>query len=160
MKKTFSVILALLLLCGCNGKTNIKPVKSGLEFTADATYYNESYECRCTIQKNGDTEVEFTYPADIKGLKYYFSSGGVSVKFKNIEYISQQIVFENSVATLIYDVLSKCGDTVTEKDKVFYIEGISNDLEYKLEVGATGFPIRITTHPSVAKIEFKNVKII
>ena len=49
---------------------------------------------------------------------------------------------------------------VFESDDVFYIEGVNNDFEYKLELGATGLPIKITTKPDIAKIEFRNVKII
>lgn len=159
MKRVFSVILVLLLLCGCKSQTKITPLKTGISFSANATYYNESYECDCDIQKNGDMTVAFSYPTEIEGLKFVFSKNGVSVNFKEIEYVSDKIVFENSVASLLYEVLSKDDIKVYERDDVFYFEGVNNDFEYKLEFGATGLPIKITTKPDVAKIEFKNVKI-
>ncbi len=160
MKRAFSVILVLVLLCGCKSQTKITPLKTGITFYANATYYNESYECECDIQKNGDMTVEFTYPTEIEGLKFVFTKNGVSVNFKDIEYVSDNIVFENSVASLLYEVLSKNKAEVFESDDVFYIEGVNNDFEYKLELGATGLPIKITTKPDIAKIEFRNVKII
>ena len=160
MKRAFSVILLLLLLCGCKSQTKITPLKTGITFSANATYYNESYECDCDIQKNGDMTVKFTYPAEIEGLKFVFTQNGVSVNFKEIEYVSDKIVFENSVASLLYEVLSKNNTEVFESENVFYLEGANKDFEYKLELGATGLPIKITTKPDVAKIEFKNVKII
>ncbi len=161
MKRILSVIVTLMfLICGCNGETNIIPIKTGIEFSATATYYNETYECDCDIQKNGDMTVKFTYPADIEGLKFIFTDNGVSVNFKEIEYINEKIIFENSVASLIYEVLVNNNAKVYENDEVFYIEGVNNDFEYKLELGATGLPIKIITRPDIASVEFENVKII
>ena len=104
--------------------------------------------------------VNFTYPTEIEGLKFVFSKNGVSVNFKEIEYVSDKIVFENSVASLLYEVLSKDDTEIYERDDVFYFEGVNNDFEYRMEFGATGLPIKITTKPDIAKIEFRNVKII
>ena len=159
MKKVFSVILVLLLLCGCKGKAKITPVTKGISFSCIATYYNETYECDCDVQKNGDTSVEFKSPADIEGLKFTFSKNGVSVNFKELQYVSEKIVFENSVSSLIYDVISESEKEVFVQDDVFYIEGVNNEFEYKLQLGATGLPIKITTRPDIAQIEFKKVKI-
>ena len=160
MKRIFSVILVFLLLCGCKNQTKITPLKTGITFSANATYYNETYECDCDIQKNGDMTVEFTYPAEIEGLKFVFTKNGISVNFKDIEYVSENIVFENSVASLLHEVISKDNTEIYEYNDVFYFDGVNNDFEYRMEFGATGLPIKITTKPDVAKIEFRNVKII
>lgn len=160
MKRIFSVILVFLLLCGCKNQTKITPLKTGITFSANATYYNETYECDCDIQKNGDMTVKFTYPAEIEGLKFVFTKNGISVNFKDIEYVSDNIVFENSVASLLHEVISKDNTEIYEHNDVFYFDGVNNDFEYRMEFGATGLPIKITTKPDVAKIEFRNVKII
>ena len=160
MKRIFSVILVFLLLCGCKNQTKITPLKTGITFSANATYYNETYECDCDIQKNGDMTVKFTYPAEIEGLKFVFTKNGISVNFKDIEYVSDNIVFENSVASLLHEVISKDNTEIYEYNDVFYFDGVNNDFEYRMEFGATGLPIKITTKPDVAKIEFRNVKII
>lgn len=158
MKRFISVIL-LLLLCGCAGQTKVEPVTKGVNFECEAIYYNESYECLCDVQKNGDMTVKFTWPADIEGLEFSFTKNGVKAHFKELEYINDKVVFENSVASLIYEVMSMEDATVLEQDDVFYIEGANNDFEYKLQLGATGLPIKITTTPDIAKVEFKKVKI-
>jgi hypothetical protein len=160
LKRIFSVILVFLLLCGCKSQTKITPLKTGITFSANATYYNETYECDCDIQKNGDMTVKFTYPAEIEGLKFVFTKNGISVNFKDIEYVSDNIVFENSVASLLHEVISKDNTEIYEYNDVFYFDGVNNDFEYRMEFGATGLPIKITTKPDVAKIEFRNVKII
>ena len=159
MKRIVSVILLLLLLCGCAGETKVEPVTRGITFNCEAVYYNENYECVCDVQKNGDMTVQFTWPADIEGLEFSFTKNGVKAHFRDLEYINDKVIFENSVATLIYDVLSMEEAIVLEEDDVFYTEGVSKDFDYKLQLGATGLPIKITTDPDVAQIVFKKVKI-
>ncbi len=160
MKRIFSVILVLLLLSGCGiVSTKVEPVTKGLTFSCDITYYNETYSCNGDIHKNGDMEIEFISPADLEGLKYTFTDKGVAVNFNEIEYISQKIVFESSAASFINEVLQNCDTTVMKHDDIFYTEGTTTDFEYKLELGATGLPIKITTRPDAVLVVFKNVKI-
>ncbi len=160
MKRIISVLIILFALCGCTkGRADVDPVTRGISFSCDATYYNETYECDCEIQKNGDTTISFNYPEEVKGLNFTFSRNGVAANYNGIEYINDKIVFENSVAGLIYEVLSTTDDVVFEKDDVFYTEGVTDNFEYRLELGATGLPIKITTKPDAAQVIFKNMKI-
>ena len=159
MRKIFSVILLLIILCGCKSTAKITPVTRDITFVCEANYYNETYKCKCDVEKNGDTTIEFTYPADIEGLRFAFSKNGVSVNYRELQYISEKIVFENSVASLINEALSLTDTEVFEENDVFYTEGVNNEFEYKLQLGATGLPIKITTRPDIAQIVFKKVKI-
>ncbi len=160
MKKLFSVILMLFLLTGCRATSQkITPITHGISFDCEATYYNEKYECQVDIENNGNTEIAFISPAEIEGLKFKFSKNGVSVNFDEIEFISQKIVFENSVASFINEVLSAENSEVLKENDVFYTEGITDDFEYRLELGATGLPIKITTDSKAVEVLFKNVKI-
>lgn len=160
LKRLFSVILIMLLFTGCNStKSNVKPINRGITFSCDVKYYNEAYECVGSINDDGETEVEFLSPKEIKGLKFTFADGSATANFQDIEYTSQKIVFENSVATLIYDVLSSAKGEAKEQDDVFFVEGVTKDFDYRLELGATGLPIKITTRPDAAEVVFKNVKI-
>ncbi len=160
MKRLFSVILVLLIITGCDApRQDITPVTRGISFSCEAIYYNENYECKGDIQSNGNTEITFTSPAEVEGLKFKFSKNGVSVNFKEIEYISQKIVFENSVASFINEVLSAESSQVLSENDVFYTKGITDDFEYRLELGATGLPIKITTNSQAVEVVFKNVKI-
>lgn len=159
MKKAFSVILALIVLSGCSARANITPQTKGITFGCDVTYYNEVYECKGETSENGDTVIEFITPDDINGLKFKFTDKGVTVNFKDTELKSQKIVFENSVASFIYTVLNSENTDVINENDLFFAEGVSGDFEYKLELGGTGLPIKITTRPDAVEVVFKNVKI-
>ncbi len=160
MKRVFSVILVLLLLTGCAANsTKIKPVTKGISFLCDVTYYNETYNCEGDIHKNGDTVIKFIGPSQLEGLKYTFTKNGVSVDFNEIEYISDKVVFESSVASFINEVLHNENVQVLNDDDIFYTEGVTDEFDYKLELGATGLPIKITARPDAVSVIFKNVKI-
>lgn len=160
MKKIFSVVLALLLLTGCSATaSNVKPCLKGISFGCDVTYYNETYECKGETDNNGGMVIEFISPDDIKGLKFTFTKSGVISSFKDTEYKAQKIVFENSVATFINEVLTAENAAVFKENDVFYTDGVTTDFEYKLEIGGSGLPIKITTRPDAVEVVFKNVKI-
>lgn len=160
MKRIFSVILVLFLLTGCtSSSTKIKPITKGISFLCDVTYYNETYTCEGDIHKNGDTVIKFTAPSRLEGLKYTFTKNGVSVDFNEIEYISDKIVFESSAASFINEVLQGENTEVLKENDVFFTEGVTTEFEYKLELGATGLPIKITARPDAVSVIFKNVKI-
>ena len=160
MKRVFSIVLVLLLLCGCSGEgIEVEPLTTDISFLCEATYYNEEYKCECTVLKNGDATINFTYPENVNGLTFKFTKNSVSANFNGVEYLNDKIVFENSVAQLIYDVLTNADGKVYEKGDVFYTEGVAGDYEYRLQLGATGLPIMITTRPDVAQVMFKKVKI-
>ena len=162
MKKAFSVLLLslLLLLVGCGtSKTKVKPITKGIAFTCDVTYYNESYVCKGETDQNGETVIEFLSPDDINGLKFHFTKSGVTTSFKDTEYKAPKIVFENSVATFINEVLTAENTAVFKENDVFYTDGVTDTFEYKLHLGGTGLPIKITTRPDAVEVVFREVKI-
>lgn len=161
MKKILLILLSVLLVTGCNAKkSGIKPILKGISFECDVTYYNENYSCKGDVEKNGNMVIEFVAPSELEGLKFTFSENGVLANFNEIEYIASKMVFENSAASLISKVLGDSDSSVLKEDDTFFIEGVADDFEYKLILGGTGLPIKITTRPDVATIEFKNVKIL
>lgn len=160
LKRVFSVLLAVIMLSGCGGKsTQIEPVTKGILFGCEITYYNETYECDCEVQKNGEATFEFKYPSEIEGLKFLLSKNGVSAKYNEIEYINENKTFENSAAYLIWDVLANESGEVKSENDVFFIEGESKEYDYRLELGSTGLPIKLKTNPDIIQVTFKNVKI-
>ena len=72
--------------------------------------------------------------------------------------ILKQIEDEEKIEFM--SIKTKDNTEIYEYNDVFYFDGVNNDFEYRMEFGATGLPIKITTKPDVAKIEFRNVKII
>ncbi len=160
LKKIFSVILILALFTGCNGSnTKVKPILRGISFLCEVTYYNEVYEFEGDVQSNGDTVISFKSPSEIEGLKFSFTKNGVMANFNEIEYVSQNKVFENSAASFVYEVLWSADSEVLKEDDVFYTQGVTDEFEYRLELGQTGLPIKITTRPDAVCVIFKNVKI-
>jgi hypothetical protein len=150
-----------MLLVGCgSAKTKVTPQTKGITFSCDVTYYNETYECKGETNDKGEMSIEFLSPEDINGLKFEFTQSGVTSSFKETEYKSQRIVFENSVATFIYEVLSSENTDVFKENDRLFTEGVTDTFEYKLHLGGTGLPLKITTRPDAVEVVFREVKII
>jgi hypothetical protein len=151
----------VLLLAGCTPKkSSVKPILKGISFECDVTYYNENYCCKGDVEKNGNMIIEFVAPTELEGLKFTFSDNGVLANFNEIEYVASKMIFESSAASLINEAFRNTDSSVFKEDDTFFIEGVTDDFEYKLLLGGTGLPIKITTRPDVATVEFKNVKIL
>lgn len=160
MKKILSVIFIFSFLTGCGGnKTKVSPFTKGISFVSEVMYYNEMYECECDFQTNGDAEIKFKYPSEMENLTFLFTEKGTSAKFDDIEYINEKSVFENSAASFIYEVLSNTDSEVYKENDIFYTAGATDDFEWRLELGATGLPIKITTRSDAVEVVFKNVTI-
>ena len=160
LKRVFSVLLVVIMLSGCSSKaTKIETVTKGISFECEITYYNETYECDCVVQKNGEATFKFKYPTEIEGLEFLFSKNGVSAKYNEIEHINENETFRNTAAYLIWDVLSNASGEVKSENDVFFIEGESKEYDYRLELGATGLPIKLKTNPDIIDVTFKDVKI-
>ena len=89
MKKTFLLITVLSVIavfCSCSKAAHITPVTRGISFTAELTYYNESYIALVTVSKNGDTDIAFTAPGTLNGLMLHFGESGVTAKYNGLEY--------------------------------------------------------------------------
>ncbi len=160
MKKIISLLSVLFFLTGCSAvHSKVKPVTSGISFSCEAVFYNEVFLIDGTVEKNGDTFIKFNSPAQIEGLKYTYTANGVSVNFNEVEYIADKKIFESSLSNFIYEVLKNKDTQVLIKDDVFFIKGKADNFEYKLELGATGLPIKLTTVSDAVVINFKNVRI-
>lgn len=135
----------MFLLTSCNAPAkNIVPKTKGITFTTNVSYYNESYECEVLIEQNGDTSVSIISPDDIKGLTFKFVGNETSVNYGNLNFTLPQNSPEQSVADFIYKVFEAPNETVIKDGDEFYVEGKTKDYEYKLYLGATGLPLKIT----------------
>lgn len=154
--------MPVLLLCSCATKTErIKPVTKGLKFTAQINFYNEEYECDTTVKQNGDTEICFLSPVDLLGLKITYSAGGINTSYNGLEYkYDSESLPQYSSSDIIYKIFSYTYDTVIEQDDNYYVEYISDDLNCKMQIGATGLPIKIKEKSSRFEISIKNPTII
>lgn len=150
----------ILLLTGCNQLAkNITPHTRGITFNADISYYNENYECEVEIEQNGDTIISLTAPQDLKGLSFSYKGDQVLITYNGLEYKCDDFSPENSVADFIYSVFQCETNDVIKNDDNLYIEGKTQSQSYKLFIGATGLPLKITTVSGGYEIIIKNATI-
>ena len=147
MKKIISVLsLVILFLCACGEKKiSVTPVTSGISFTAELTYYNECFEADVTVAKNGETDMEITSPDTIKGLVFHFNGEEITAKYSGLEYKTDfKSLPESACCERLYEILKDTFNedvTVTLEGDSYYIMRDSEDISYKLYLGATGLPI-------------------
>lgn len=154
--------MPVFLLCSCATKAEkIKPLTKGLQFTAQIKFYNEEYECDTIIKQNGDTEISFLSPQYLSGLKITYSAGGVTANYQGLEYKYESgSLPQYSISDTLYKILSYPYDTVIEQDDNYYVEYIEDNLNCKMQIGATGLPIKIEEKSSRFEILIKNPTII
>ena len=160
MKKILCIVISLLFLCSCSSKTsNILPVTKGICFDAQISYYNEAYECKVNIAKNGDTEIAFLSPETLLGLKVTYSGNQITADYNGIKYT---YLAENlpqfSVSDTIYKIFSNTYDEISNKDDSYFVNYSNGDTEYKLYIGATGLPIKIESPYFIAEIKNATIK--
>lgn len=166
MKKIISVLsLAVLFLCACGGeKINITPVTRGISFTAELTYYNECFRADVKVTKDGETDMEITSPDTIKGLMFHFNGDSVTAEYSGLEYKADfKSLPEGVCCAKLYEILKDTFNedtTVTLEGDSYYIVRDSENLSYKLYLGATGLPISAEEKSTGFTVNFKNVTIL
>ena len=154
-----------MFLCACGGeKINITPVTRCISFTAELTYYNECYEANVTVANNGETDMEIISPDTIKGLAFHFSGDEVTAKYAGLEYKADfKSLPEGVCCARLYEILEDTFNedtTVTLEGDSNYIMRDSEDISYKLCLGATGLPISAEEKSTGFTVNFKNVTIL
>lgn len=162
MRKILCLIIPVLLLCSCTTKAEkIKPITKGLKFTAQISFYNEQYECDTIIKQNGDTEISFLSPEDLLGLKINYSVSGITTSYNGLEYnYDSESLPQYSASDILYKIFSAEYHTVLEQDDNYYVEYIEDNLNYKMQIGETGLPIKIKEKSSRFEILIKKPTII
>lgn len=160
MKKVLCLVTLLLFLCSCSTKTkNITPITKGISFESEISFYNETYLCNVNIQKNGDTEILFSSPQELTGLKINYIGNNVTVNYDGIEYTSViDDLPQYSTSNIIYKIFSNNYNEVLFEEDNYFVKCKQGDTEYKMYIGATGLPIEIKSPFFNAKI--KNATII
>ena len=157
MKKLLC-IFSLLLLVGCTKSAEIKPITRNISFTGEMTYYNEYYELSCEIDQSGNMEIGFTQPEELNALNFKIENGEIKSEFKGISYDFSD-PHKTAFIDFIYTVFKADSPTVYEKDDEFFIKGSYDGGEYKMFLGASGLPIKITDSSGRFQIIIKNTTI-
>ena len=85
MKKAVLSLLLCFTLCACSSG-EITPCLKGISFTAEMTYYNESYCFDGSISTQGELTAVITSPEELKDLKLILGEKGTTVEYKGITY--------------------------------------------------------------------------
>ncbi len=152
--------MSLFFLCSCGTKTRkITPITKGINFESEISFYNETYKCNVNILKNGDTEIAFSFPEELSGLRINYSGKNVTVNYGGIEYTSViEGLPQYSTSNIIYKIFSNNYTQVLYEEDNYFVKFKDGDTDYKMYIGATGLPIEIKSPFFNAKI--KNATII
>lgn len=155
--------LVIFLLCGCESKTT--PVRvnlNSISFSADITYYNESYSCDCAITKTGDLTVNITSPENLKDLSFAFSAETCKIMYAGMSVsCDEHFLPEASAVRVMSDILKKYDASECEKnERNLVINGTVDRKKFTLSVSPTGLPIFLQTPDLGMTVNFKNVTLI
>lgn len=151
-----------MFLIGCKSKAeNIKPITNNVSFDCNITFYNEDYDCKVTNTKNNEITLKFSSPENINGLEYIITKDKITSVYKGIEYESRIESYPpQSIAKFIYTVLCSENNKVLEQNDNFFVEGKTKDYNYKMHLGQTGLPIKITEKNNSITVIIKNATIL
>lgn len=165
LKKIISFIMITLLLCGCAKQTSkVKPVTSGISFTARITWYNEVFVCTGEISNQTKATFEINEPEDIKELKITCDGDNVTASFKGLQ--EEYDISKTPFSFICAEVYGALRDTwredieVAEKEQQLYIEGRANEKDYKMIIAPTGLPLSLEIPNESFTVIFEDVKII
>lgn len=166
MRKIFSVFLGLVLMfCFSGCKPNVKsitPKIKGISFNADFNIDNNSFNAKITSFKNGDMAVETVIPNKPDRLLFNFSGNDFKAEYLGLTYNGNvNSLPESAVCYIVYNIFKDAqGKGVCESHNNYYIENITDKLDYKLYLGGTGLPLSFEEQKIGLKGTFSNVTVL
>ncbi len=163
MKKLLFSVLAVIMIVsntGCSNKSSVvTPVTTGLSFTSQISFNDTEIKCETVIEKDGKTTFTVITPDEIKGLTFAFGSGNATASYKGLEYKFSGELSEYNAVNMVYKVLENADEnSVIMKDDAYIIRGSIDNIDYALQLGATGLPIKITAENGL-EVVIKNATI-
>ncbi len=144
MKKIISLVLVLMTLSACSGKTEVIPRLVGISFTADMTYFNENYKGDCVISPDGTLACKITEPESLSGYTVTLSKDGMTAEYLGITYTPTESNMPFSgVIGEFYEKLGTIiasGSSAQKKDDAYIIKGGEDADAYALYMSSTGLP--------------------
>lgn len=152
MKKTFLLLMSFcLIFSGCNGynkSSDVTVVTSGLSFIAKLSYLDNNFDYSVIINENGETEIKYISKSGDTGTDYIFKNDTVIYSHNGLEYKTDiSAIPDSSTADFIYTVFKEAENiknNVIYKNQQYYINGETKKYKFKIFLGQTGLPIKIT----------------
>ena len=160
--KKLSVLLCLcLFLCGCSAaNSKITPICHSLSFNAEINYQNQPFEFSVTINDNGDTIIE----SKKEGYSVEFSGKGVNFKYGDLVYKTELSAlpddFKLDLIHTVFSDISKNKPTVISKNDEYYVEGETEKYKFKVFLGLSGLPIKLTEDNNNISIIISKAKVL
>ena len=168
MKKIFLALISLcLVFSGCNGYNKssvVTAVTTELSFVAKLSYGENTYDYSVLIKENGITEMKYLSKSGETGTDYIFQNDSVTYSYNGLSYKTDMSAMPNSsVSDFIYTVFKeteKQKNNVSYKNQEYYINGETDKYKFKITLGQTGLPIKITDSKMGISVTIKNPTLI
>ncbi len=164
MKKIISLVLVLLTLSACSGKTEVKPRLVGITFNADMTYFNENYKGECVISSDGALTCKLTEPESLSGYTLTLSKEGMTAEYLGITYTPTEsnMPFSGVIGEFYENIseISSSEDSAKKKDDAYIIKGGKDAEAYTLYLSSTGLPQSLQLPDERFTVYFYNVTVL
>lgn len=147
MKKLLSITISLFFifsLCNCNKESSdVTAVTTGLSFTAELSYKNQTFKYDYKIFKDGSAEA--LLHLDKTETKIFFSENSIKYDFNNLEYTqSLNNLNENLIIDFIFSVMKDASNKkVYTQNEYLCLEGKTDKYDYKMYLSEMGIPLKI-----------------
>lgn len=159
MKRLIPIFLAIVCLCSCKGG-EIKPHITGISFTAELTYFNETYIMEAQIDKDETLTARIKEPEAIKDLNLTVNDKGITAEYLGLKYEANEatLPFSKTVwdAYLPLRHIISSGAVANNNG---ILEGQTENLKYRLAVSPTGLPQSLELTNRKLGIRFYNIEI-
>ena len=147
MKKFLYLILIFALFCSaCKQKSSdVTVVTTGLSFTAAASYLDNQNSYSVIIGKNGNTKIGNSDNSE-QNITYHFEGQKLEISYNDLLYkCNLSAIKEGSIPEIIYYAFI-CAKTekVNFKNNEYFITCKNDKYKFKIYLGQTGLPIKIT----------------
>lgn len=153
-----------MFLVSCGRKSDVSPVLTGVSFTAEMVYYNETYSCDCTLSPDGVLHARVTEPEMLEGFSLTVDRESVTADYLGISYTpSPGNMPFSSVIEGFYEALCAIADsgaTATVSGNEYTVHGGEGASGYTLTVAPTGLPIKLTLPDDRFTVNFYNVTLL
>ena len=161
MKKLSIILCFCLFLCGCSATNNkITPVSRSVSFNAEINYQSEPFDFFVTINENGETYIENRQD----GYIIEFLKTSVNFKYGDLVYKTETSAlpddFKLDLIHNIFSEISTSKPTVVAKNDEFFIDGETENYKYKVFLGLSGLPLKITEKNNNISIIISNAKVL
>ena len=142
-----SLLVVLLLLCGCNKRAQVKVSTTSLNLRTVISYRESVYEGIFQSDENGNCSFSFLSPDSLDGFAIIAQDGEIKMQYGDIIYNvpssdTYASVFLYEIYEVLRDIPNKTAVNFTN-EKVLY-EGDINGRAYTLEFDPQGNPVSLS----------------